>query len=460
MSDVLKRATITPYDAQGNNLEELRAITFDFNPESLTIQVANAQESPGKRSRQRVQYIGESNATLSFDAYFDTSRPGTGSGGQPGQPETGDELDVRHRTMPLANLLQGDPPGPKSAQRIVQFNWGRIIFDGLVRSYNEVLDYFSPDGIPLRAKVSLSIEEHKRDYQIPDSGRKGAPAGNVSNGPGGTGVDPALSQLGATIGQAGEVAAQNGLDSLLDLAGQSGLTFDAGAAVSAPGVPPPSGPLGAGVDLAFSAGAGIDLPVANSLAVFGAGAIDAALGADVDLSRSGGEISGATKDMKATLAAKRPSGWAPQGPVPGSATVHLAAAVVEARTGVFAGTQSNSSGGAFSATRIDPASPPARSAGQIEDIQVQDPPPPAVIQQAPVPVIGSPPTFAPRYGPGPGPALFAPRHCLARTLRTIGLSRERRPSWERLPDSDPFLSSNARFTGCCNHRGGCRSDSH
>jgi hypothetical protein len=42
------------------------------------------------------------------------------------------------------------PPG-------VRFAWGTFVFDGLVDSLEETLDFFSPDGRPLRAALSLGL---------------------------------------------------------------------------------------------------------------------------------------------------------------------------------------------------------------------------------------------------------------------------------------------------------------
>jgi hypothetical protein len=36
----------------------------------------------------------------------------------------------------------------------VQFRWGTLIFNGVISQHQEVFDYFSPSGVPLRSKVS------------------------------------------------------------------------------------------------------------------------------------------------------------------------------------------------------------------------------------------------------------------------------------------------------------------
>jgi hypothetical protein len=39
----------------------------------------------------------------------------------------------------------------------VRFSWGTFVFDGMMDSLEETLDFFSPDGRPLRANLSLGL---------------------------------------------------------------------------------------------------------------------------------------------------------------------------------------------------------------------------------------------------------------------------------------------------------------
>jgi hypothetical protein len=60
------------------------------------------------------------------------------------------------------------PPG-------VSFEWGRFKFPGVVDSLQETLDYFSEDGVPLRATIALGIT--RQDIVFPteeEIGRPGA----------------------------------------------------------------------------------------------------------------------------------------------------------------------------------------------------------------------------------------------------------------------------------------------
>ena len=46
------------------------------------------------------------------------------------------------------------PPG-------VRFHWGTFLFDGMVEGVEETLEFFSPDGKPLRATMSLTFSQQK-----------------------------------------------------------------------------------------------------------------------------------------------------------------------------------------------------------------------------------------------------------------------------------------------------------
>ena len=63
------------------------------------------------------------------------------------------------------------PPG-------VRFLWGSFQFDGMMDSLEETLEFFSPDGRPLRASVSLgavAAEDHRFAFGHGSRRRAGAP---------------------------------------------------------------------------------------------------------------------------------------------------------------------------------------------------------------------------------------------------------------------------------------------
>lgn len=428
MSEALARATITLVDRQGTGQQardsDLQEISLDFNPETLTIKVTNATEKKKKKTNQQVQYTGSSFASLSFDAIFDSTRPraraatgdesGASSGGGTADAAAGPEaLDVRSRTRVLAGLLDGlDPNNQSTANRrmlypkLVRFQWGSVTFQGYVESYQEVLDYFSPDGVPLRAKVSVTLTEQSHRYHITGDDRRDdsqSPTSTAGDGAtaasGATGGDPAgaggpedaspgglsaaLSALGQGMAKVGAIAGQNGLDSLFELSAGIDLSFDLALDLGLSVELQADLDLGLGVDLSASASAGVDLSAGASVDVFGGAAIQAAVGVDADLSAGS-----ATRASKTTASAVPRSAWAPDGPTPGSATAALAAAVVQTRA-VGAERAASPGAGAYSSTST--AGPPASAAGG---------------RAVPLPIKGSPPRPSPLLGAPPTRALF------------------------------------------------------
>lgn len=139
----LSRALLIPFDDRAAAPNDAATIALDFNPETLVFRVAGV-------------------STLSFEAIFDTTRPKDTPADEPDGASI-EQLDVRRRTGPIAALARGAP-------KRVRFVWGSIVFDGVVEGYTEVLEYFSPEGVPLRSRVSVSMRERSplADARGPD----------------------------------------------------------------------------------------------------------------------------------------------------------------------------------------------------------------------------------------------------------------------------------------------------
>ncbi|MFD8778387.1 hypothetical protein [Streptomyces sp. NPDC059916] len=132
-----------------------RSVTVQFNPESLKVSYTNrSPQAPGagdQRGNAPRQTVGAGASKLALQLWFDVTAEGAGS-----------TRDVRGLTQPVTAFMlpkstpatagtdQPAPPG-------VRFAWGTFQFDGLMDSAEETLDFFSPDGRPLRASLSLSL---------------------------------------------------------------------------------------------------------------------------------------------------------------------------------------------------------------------------------------------------------------------------------------------------------------
>lgn len=136
-----------------------QAIDVQFNPASLTFTLQNTMQQQGQNKRQHVSH---SSAKLTMDLLFDTT-------------DTGD--DVRGRTRPIAELMTRPKPRGQQQQQgwtppVVAFDWGSFRFKGMLESYRETIDFFAPQGVPLRASVNITLAQ--QDYVF-EPGRSGAP---------------------------------------------------------------------------------------------------------------------------------------------------------------------------------------------------------------------------------------------------------------------------------------------
>ena len=126
------------------------AIEVQFNPVSLQYEVSNSLDQQNRDATRR-QIVTQSNAKLSLELQFDTSPSGQ---------------SVRELTLPIKRLLRPDEADTRETFDIVpplvRFEWGTFIFSGLIESYRETLDFFSPEGVPLRAQVAIAMTHQTR----------------------------------------------------------------------------------------------------------------------------------------------------------------------------------------------------------------------------------------------------------------------------------------------------------
>jgi hypothetical protein len=125
-------------------------IPVQFNPVSLQNAVTNTLSQQGQG--QRTQYVSQSSAKLTMDLIFDSTDTGT---------------DVREQTFLIAQLMKpGGEEGDaqREAPEAVEFSWGTFTFTGLVETFRETIDFFAPEGIPLRAAVNLTLAKQSHVF--------------------------------------------------------------------------------------------------------------------------------------------------------------------------------------------------------------------------------------------------------------------------------------------------------
>jgi hypothetical protein len=143
-------------------------VTFLFNPAELTIAKANGwkpSETMG-RNAPEMRFQGGQSGTLTLAITLDTTDKGT---------------DVTKHTSKLLDLMKIDPSLPGADPHSnsgrppwVEFHWGKLSsFRTIIERMQVKFTYFASDGMPLRAKVDLSLRQYEdkdiRPLQNPTS---------------------------------------------------------------------------------------------------------------------------------------------------------------------------------------------------------------------------------------------------------------------------------------------------
>lgn len=141
-----------------------------FNPESITVTQENSWSPPDAAAGHTVStltFSGQKAGVLNFDLVFDT---------------TDDGDPVTKYTSKLLKKMEVDPDLPGTSETTnnqrppyVVFHWGKMSsFKAVITSANVTFDYFSSSGVPLRAKVKLTLMQYEADdaftRQNPTSG--------------------------------------------------------------------------------------------------------------------------------------------------------------------------------------------------------------------------------------------------------------------------------------------------
>src|SRR5271170_2418719 len=276
-----------------------------FNPSSLVYTVENSTQQQGSDPKRR-QFAGQFTGKLSMDLQFDTTDTG---------------VDVRQVTGQVALFMQSSASANKSgngganapAPAVLSFEWGAYQFQGFMESFKETIDFFSADGIPLRALVSIGLA---RQDNVFDTGSANTPPPSGSLVPTSSSSSAASAAAQGGDPNAGRaLASANGLENprftggaALEVGGGLQLNAAAGFAASASvgggiGI---SGGLGvslsAGAGVGISAGAGVSAGGSAGASVgasAGAGisagvSVSTGAGGQVTLAAGGGALFGST----------------------------------------------------------------------------------------------------------------------------------------------------------------------
>jgi hypothetical protein len=171
----LAKAQLQKLDAKFNKaIEPNTWVTVQFNPETLKVSYANQIQQPegggDKRGAQAQLFVGSGTTKLTCQLWFDVTAPQS-----PQKSPQQTASDVRELTNRVSHFITPKEDGKKFVPPAVRFLWGSFQFDGIMESVEESLEFFSPEGKPLRASVAIALTQQKI-MVFPPVSANGAPS--------------------------------------------------------------------------------------------------------------------------------------------------------------------------------------------------------------------------------------------------------------------------------------------
>jgi len=213
-SATIVKAKLYELDAEGNPKQSDNSpVTVQFNPETLKVAFANQVVPPpsnatDQNSTSTTQFVGKGTTKLSVQLWFDV----TGELPQGLATNDSERQDVRRLTKKVAYFITPRPAANnQNLPPAVRFVWGTFLFDGIMESLEESLEFFSPDGLPLRASLTLSLSQQNIQFKFAPAAPGGSPSGSGPFGGAAAGTAP-LTQATAGISLQGLAAAQGKAD--------------------------------------------------------------------------------------------------------------------------------------------------------------------------------------------------------------------------------------------------------
>lgn len=207
----LEKAKLLQLDADlRNEINPDKTAELQFNPESLKVAFANQIQTPSGAGDQSGtpsrQFVGAGTTKLTLTAYFDASAAGV--------------EDVRTMTQKVAYFITPEQQGNNFIPPAVRFVWGSFQFDGIMDGLEENLEFFSSEGRPLRASMSLSLSQQRITvFAIRSTGGGAAAPGTrpLTPAPAGATLQGLAAQAGAGASWQA-IASANGIENPRQLA--------------------------------------------------------------------------------------------------------------------------------------------------------------------------------------------------------------------------------------------------
>lgn len=142
-------------------------IAVQFNPTEFTLNKTNqiAEVPIPGLDTPLLQFVRGQSEVLTVDLFFDTTENGTGAGAVSVTTETDKiyqlmKIDPHTHAPPVCAFLWNDKfPGNDVSESVG--NQKRNDFQCVVESVRQKFTLFSPEGIPLRATLTVTLREYK-----------------------------------------------------------------------------------------------------------------------------------------------------------------------------------------------------------------------------------------------------------------------------------------------------------
>ena len=275
-------------------------VTVHFNPASLVYTVENsvAQQSGAPKT---AQYVAQFSGKLTMDLQFDTTDTGsdvrtvTNQVALFMQASANASAAAQNSAPPSANGNSSGPP-PK-APPVLMFQWGTYQFQGIMDSFKETIDFFSADGVALRALVNIGLS---RQDQVFDEGANlsGPTAAGSLVPTSSSDSAQSMATLGGDPSAARQLGAQNGLESLRFTGGASLQVGGSGGVQFNPPVAFVTASAGAGAGIGLGISAGVSAGGSAGISIGGSAGISAGGSAGISVGASAGISAGASAGVQ------------------------------------------------------------------------------------------------------------------------------------------------------------------
>ncbi len=157
----VEKATLTLVEpsATGGGKASLGKVEFQFNPKEYTDQKTaswKANPSKGAKKTSMPEFTGTEPRSMTIEAFFDASEKLDVSNGKSTRDIAKDIKTLFRCCVPLDHTVGKNRPSPP----FVDFRWGKTIkFRAYVKQVSAKYTLFKPDGTPIRAVCSISLQE-------------------------------------------------------------------------------------------------------------------------------------------------------------------------------------------------------------------------------------------------------------------------------------------------------------